>query len=99
MSLINFGDIPAQNAAETQDNQAMMDFASYPGTARTKRECGTVCNSHKRYKERPECMVPSKVLFASFFFQEKGRQWAGLKSVGETQPPWSRTWRMMRMTP
>ena len=29
MSLIDFGDIPVQNTAETRDNQAMMDFASY----------------------------------------------------------------------
>ena len=29
MSLIDFGDIAAQNAVETRDNQAMMDFASY----------------------------------------------------------------------
>ena len=53
-------------------NQAMTKCASYPGAARTYRERGTVCNSHKRPKERPGCMVPSKKLFAYFFSEKVG---------------------------
>src|SRR5699024_7262205 len=35
---------------------------------------------------------------AGAFLLQKS-QWAGVKSEGATQPPWSRTWRMICMTP
>ena len=52
-----------------------MKFASYPTAGRTQRECGIVCNPHKHYKERPECMVPSETSCAwPIFAARRGEQ-------------------------